>query len=47
MGAESNPNMFNMAHMGLRLAQRANGVSQLHGAVSRRQPARDVPARNV
>ena len=27
--------MFNMAHMGLRLAQRANGVSQLHGAVSR------------
>ncbi len=24
-----------MAHMGLRLAQRANGVSQLHGAVSR------------
>ena len=29
------PNMFNMAHMGLRLAQRANGVSQLHGAVSR------------
>src|SRR4029453_14859919 len=35
VGAESNPNMFNMAHMGLRLAQRANGVSQLHGAVSR------------
>jgi starch phosphorylase len=27
--------MFNMAHMGLRLAQRSNGVSQLHGAVSR------------
>ena len=27
--------MFNMAHMGLRLAQRANGVSKLHGAVSR------------
>ena len=27
--------MFNMAHMGLRLAQRANGVSRLHGAVSR------------
>ncbi|MEO6533950.1 MAG: alpha-glucan family phosphorylase [Pseudolysinimonas sp.] len=26
---------FNMAVMGLRLAQRANGVSQLHGAVSR------------
>jgi starch phosphorylase len=31
-----NPNVFNMAHMGLRLAQRANGVSALHGAVSRR-----------
>ncbi|WP_186304540.1 alpha-glucan family phosphorylase [Kocuria palustris] len=26
---------FNMAVMGLRLAQRANGVAQLHGAVSR------------
>ncbi len=35
LGAEQNANMFNMAHMGLRLAQRANGVSQLHGAVSR------------
>jgi len=35
IGAEDNPGMFNMAHMGLRLAQRANGVSQLHGAVSR------------
>ncbi len=35
LGAEDNPSMFNMAHMGLRLAQRANGVSQLHGAVSR------------
>jgi starch phosphorylase len=35
LGIEDNPNMFNMAHMGLRLAQRANGVSQLHGAVSR------------
>jgi starch phosphorylase len=35
MGAEDDPGMFNMAHMGLRLAQRANGVSQLHGAVSR------------
>ncbi|MFD4141976.1 glycosyltransferase family 1 protein [Streptomyces sp. NPDC058572] len=29
------PNLFNMAVMGLRLAQRANGVSKLHGAVSR------------
>ena len=27
--------IFNMAVMGLRLAQRANGVSQLHGVVSR------------
>ncbi len=27
--------VFNMAVMGLRLAQRANGVSQLHGSVSR------------
>jgi starch phosphorylase len=35
LGAEDNPGMFNMAHMGLRLAQRANGVSRLHGAVSR------------
>jgi starch phosphorylase len=29
------PSVFNMAVMGLRLAQRANGVSQLHGKVSR------------
>ncbi len=29
------PSVFNMAVMGLRLAQRANGVSQLHGNVSR------------
>ncbi|MGW7355978.1 alpha-glucan family phosphorylase [Streptomyces sp. NPDC054802] len=29
------PGLFNMAVMGLRLAQRANGVSELHGAVSR------------
>lgn len=28
-------NIFNMAVMGLRLAERANGVSQLHGHVSR------------
>jgi starch phosphorylase len=35
LGAEDNAGMFNMAHMGLRLAQRANGVSQLHGEVSR------------
>ncbi|MDQ2880155.1 MAG: alpha-glucan family phosphorylase [Actinomycetota bacterium] len=35
LGAEDHHGMFNMANMGLRLAQRANGVSQLHGAVSR------------
>ncbi|MGI8760626.1 MAG: alpha-glucan family phosphorylase [Jatrophihabitantaceae bacterium] len=35
LGAEADPTIFNMAHMGLRLAQRANGVSRLHGAVSR------------
>ena len=29
------PGVFNMAVMGFRLAQRANGVSQLHGDVSR------------
>lgn len=29
------PDLFNMAVMGMRLAQRANGVSTLHGAVSR------------
>jgi len=34
-GAEDDPAKFNMAHMGFRLAQRANGVSQLHGRVSR------------
>jgi starch phosphorylase len=38
-GAESDDDRdapkFNMAHMGLRLAQRSNGVSQLHGRVSR------------
>jgi starch phosphorylase len=35
LGAEEDPSMFNMAHMGLRLGQRANGVSMLHGDVSR------------
>ncbi|MEE6175646.1 glycosyltransferase family 1 protein [Mycobacterium sp. 050134] len=35
LGAEDDPSKFNMAHMGLRLAQRANGVSLLHGRVSR------------
>ncbi len=40
LGAETypggDPDMFNMAVMGMRLAQRVNGVSRLHGAVSRR-----------
>jgi starch phosphorylase len=40
LGAETyeggDPSVFNMAVMGLRLAQRANGVSRLHGAVSRK-----------
>ncbi|WP_460526023.1 alpha-glucan family phosphorylase [Flindersiella endophytica] len=39
LGAEDyeggDPAVFNMAVMGFRLAQRANGVSSLHGAVSR------------
>jgi glycogen phosphorylase len=39
LGAEDFPGgeagLFNMAVMGLRLAQRANGVSKLHGVVSR------------
>ncbi|MFQ6398670.1 alpha-glucan family phosphorylase [Nocardia sp. KC 131] len=35
LGREADPSVFNMAHMGLRMAQRANGVSQLHGEVSR------------
>jgi starch phosphorylase len=34
LGAEEDPSKFNMAHMGLRLGQRANGVSELHGHVS-------------
>ncbi|MDQ0811086.1 starch phosphorylase [Streptomyces sp. B3I7] len=33
--AGGEPNLFNMAVMGLRLGQRANGVSLLHGHVSR------------
>ena len=39
LGAETypggDPHVFNMAVMGMRLAQRVNGVSQLHGRVSR------------
>ncbi len=58
LGAEppgGDPNVFNMACMGLRLAQRANGVSKLHGAVSREMfaglwpglDAREVPIGSV
>jgi len=36
LGSEDDPSRFNMAHMGLRLAQRANGVAKLHGSVSRK-----------
>ena len=40
LGAENfpggDPGVFNMAVMGMRLAQRVNGVSMLHGEVSRR-----------
>jgi starch phosphorylase len=35
LGAEEDPTVFNMAHMGLRMAQRRNGVAKLHGIVSR------------
>lgn len=35
LGDEGDPGVFNMAHMGFRLGQRSNGVSRLHGAVSR------------
>ncbi|GAA1891147.1 alpha-glucan family phosphorylase [Streptantibioticus ferralitis] len=49
------PGVFNMAVMGLRLAQRANGVSTLHGAVSRQMFAglwpgfdpEEVPIRSI
>lgn len=35
LGAEDDPNVFNMAHLGFSLAQRANGVAKLHGKVAR------------
>ncbi|GAA4577138.1 alpha-glucan family phosphorylase [Planotetraspora kaengkrachanensis] len=34
-GPDADPAVFNMAVMGMRLAQRVNGVSELHGEVSR------------
>jgi starch phosphorylase len=48
LGTESGGEVFNMAHMGFRLAQRSNGVSKLHGEVSRAMfqqlyPGFDVP----
>jgi starch phosphorylase len=47
LGAEDyeggDPSLFNMAVMGLRLAQRANGVSRLHGSVARGMFARLWP----
>ncbi|WP_460944752.1 alpha-glucan family phosphorylase [Okibacterium endophyticum] len=55
VGPEASPGVFNMAYMGLRLAQRANGVSRLHGEVSRRMfnplwpgfDATDVPIGSI
>ncbi len=35
LGDEADASVFNMAHMGLRMAQRRNGVAKLHGIVSR------------
>ena len=35
LGREDDPAIFNMAQLGFSIAQRANGVSKLHGAVSR------------
>ncbi|KRE30246.1 alpha-glucan family phosphorylase [Agromyces sp. Soil535] len=54
-GADPATSPFNMAVMGLRLAQRANGVSKLHGQVSRRMfgnlwpgfDADDVPITSI
>ena len=55
LGAEQDPAMFNMAVMGIRLAARVNGVSRLHGAVSRTMfsslwpglPAEDAPIGHI
>lgn len=48
LGMEADGGVFNMAHMGFRLAQRSNGVAKLHGDTSRRMfrdlyPGFDVP----
>ena len=55
LGAEEDPAVFNMAHMGLRMAQRRNGVAKLHGIVSRQMfsglwpgfDAQEVPITSV
>ncbi|KOS54187.1 alpha-glucan family phosphorylase [Rhodococcus rhodochrous] len=55
LGRESDSRVFNMAHLGLRLGQRCNGVSKLHGRVSREMfvelwpgfDAREVPIGSV
>ncbi|WP_114855068.1 alpha-glucan family phosphorylase [Brachybacterium sp. YJGR34] len=48
LGIEEGGDVFNMAHLGFRIAQRSNGVAALHGAVSRAMfqdlyPGFDVP----
>src|SRR5699024_6197122 len=48
LGIEAGGDIFNMAQLGFRIAQRSNGVAQLHGAVSRAMfqdlyPGFDVP----
>jgi starch phosphorylase len=43
LGREEDPAIFNMAQLGFSLAQRANGVSKLHGKVSRRMFASRWP----
>ncbi len=55
LGAEDDPSRFNMAHLGLRLAQYANGVAKLHGEVSRAMfqglypnvPVNEVPITSI
>ncbi|MDN5599438.1 MAG: alpha-glucan family phosphorylase [Brachybacterium sp.] len=48
LGIEEGGDVFNMAQLGFRIAQRSNGVAELHGAVSRAMfqdlyPGFDVP----
>lgn len=48
LGIEEGGDIFNMAQLGFRIAQRSNGVARLHGAVSRAMfqdlyPGFDVP----